>query len=195
VLTWVFALYYTVDEIVPVLLSVMRAAYLPTALRTSALALLAQCTSTSPLAILPWSVDIVGAMIDLLQLESVQASQSVPTKLPPSAPVITEGDELPAPPPKLDSSEFTPTTRDAKVPLLRRSALHVLSLLTRAFAAQLDDPAGVATRVYALPGELMRRARTTVGYIAATDEDGVVRVMARESAEGLDALAEAMLGL
>ena len=41
----------------------------------------------------------------------------------------------------------------------------------------------------------MRRAKTTVGYVAATDDDGVTRFMAKETVEGLDALAEAMLGL
>lgn len=41
----------------------------------------------------------------------------------------------------------------------------------------------------------MRRAKTTVGYVAATDGDGLVRVMAKEVSEGLDDLAEAILGL
>ena len=92
-----------------------------------------------------------------------------------------------------DAVDFQPTTRDSKIPILRRSALYFVSLLMRAFAGQLEDMSTVA--VYALPGELMRRAKTTVGYVAATDEDLVVRVMAKETLESLDSLAEAMLGL
>ncbi len=182
----------------------MRSSHLPTALRTSSLALLAQCTNTSPLAILPWAADLFSSMIDLLQLESVQAHQNTqrkPTEPPTSTPSTTEDgaenstESTTQKASKVDSADFKATTRDSKIPILRRSALHLLSLLTRAFASQLND-SGASTRVvYALPGDLMRRARTTVGYVAATDEDGITRVMARETGEGLDALAEAMLGL
>ncbi|KAI0773425.1 hypothetical protein BC629DRAFT_722564 [Irpex lacteus] len=193
-----------IDEIAPPLVAVMRSSHLPIALRTSSLALLAQCTNTSPLAILPWAADLFSAMIDLLQLESVQAHQNTqrkPTQPPSSTPSTAEGgaenstESTAQKASKLDSTDFKPTTRDSKIPILRRSALHLLSLLTRAFASQLND-SGASTRVvYALPGDLMRRARTTVGYVAATDADGITRVMARETGEGLDALAEAMLGL
>lgn len=113
--------------------------------------------------------------------------------------------------PKPDSTEFKPTTTSSKIPPLRRAALHFLILLTRAYAAQVDDasamlsgspsislsPSGSGTRrtVYVLPPDVLRRARTTAAYVAATDEDGIVRVMAGELVESLDGLAEAMLGL
>lgn len=112
---------------------------------------------------------------------------------------------------KPDSTQFKPTTTSSKIPPLRRAALHCLILLTRAYAAQVDDasallssspsvslsPSGPGTRrmVYVLPPDVLRRARTTAGYVAATDEDGIVRVMAGELVESLDGLAEVMLGL
>lgn len=181
--------------LIPPLFGVVRASHLPAALRTSALSLLAQCANTSAVAVLPYAIDLTDAMLDLLQVESVRAAppQKAPTPEPPAQP--TEG-EAPAEKPKIakqDAVAFEPTTKNAKVPTLRRSALYFLSLLTRAFAAQLDDVSTIG--VYALPGETMRRAKTVVGYVAATDEDLVVRVMAKETLEGLDSLAEAMLGL
>lgn len=113
--------------------------------------------------------------------------------------------------PKPDSTEFKPTTTSSKIPPLRRAALHFLILLTRAYAAQVDDasamlsgspsillsPSGSGARrtVYVLPPDVLRRARTTAAYVAATDEDGIVRVMAGELVESLDGLAEVMLGL
>ncbi|KAI0092021.1 hypothetical protein BDY19DRAFT_983564 [Irpex rosettiformis] len=189
-----------IDEIAPSLVAVMRSSHLPTALRTSSIALLAQCVNTSPLAVLPWATDLFSAMIDLLQLESVQVDQTTQpksplTSTPALAPAADEVELSMTKNPKTDSTDFKPTTKDSKIPILRRSALHLLSLLTRAFASQLDDSGGSARLVYVLPGELMRRAKTTVGYVASTDHDGVTRVMAKETAEGLDAFAEAMLGL
>ncbi|KAI0347118.1 hypothetical protein BDW22DRAFT_498107 [Trametopsis cervina] len=188
-----------IDQIAPPLIGVMRSSHLPTALRVSSISLLALSTDTSALAVLPWATDLFSAMLDLLQLESVQASQAPRQKVPTAPPAEKDNEEgeqsTPKPAAGYDSAEFTPTTKDAKIPILRRSALHLITLLTRAFASQLDDPAGAAKSVYVLPGELMRRAKTTVAYVAATDADVVVCAMARETGEELDALAEDMLSL
>lgn len=181
---------------IPPLFGVVRASHLPTALRTSALSLLAQCANTSAVAILPYAVDLTASMLDLLQVESVVASEPVGVRTAEvnSTPVTVEETREKKPQTvKQDSNEYQPTTKNSKIPTLRRSALYFLSLLTRAFVAQLEDASTVA--VYVLPGDLMRRAKTTVGYVAATDADLVVRVMAKEALEGLDDLAEAMLGL
>lgn len=193
------------DLLVPPLFGVVRASHLPTALRTSALSLLAQFAHTSTVAILPYAIDLTAAMLDLLQLESVSAVQHPRSRGEESANPPAETSSIEAhsesqtdqeksrAKPKQDAVEYQPTSKDSKIPTLRRSALYFISLLTRAFAGQLDDICTVA--VYALPGDLMRRAKTTVGYVAATDEDLVVRVMAKETLDGLDSLAEAMLGL
>ncbi|KAI0702915.1 hypothetical protein BC835DRAFT_1263578 [Cytidiella melzeri] len=185
-----------IDQVAPSLIAIVRSPHLPTALRTSSVALLAQCASTSPLAVLPWSTDMFSGMVDLLQLESVQAPQVLPKwkKQPPPAEDDNKGLSA-SKALRPDYTDFKPTTNDPKIPILRRSALHLLVLLTRACVSQLDGSVGSARVLYALPGELMRRAKSTVSYVAATDEDGVVRVMARETREELDALAEAMLGL
>ena len=181
--------------LIPPLFGVVRASHLPTALRTSALSLLAHCASTSAVAILPYAVDLTSSMLDLLQVESVATAEPIRVR-------AAKEDSTPAPDvagenkpktEKQDSVEYQPTTKDSKIPTLRRSALYFLSLLTRAFAAQLEDASTLA--VYILPGDLMRRAKTTVGYVAATDTDLVVRVMAKETLESLDDLAEGMLGL
>lgn len=173
----------------------MRSSHLPTALRTSAVSLLALCTNTSSLAVLPWATDLLEAMIDLLQIESVPISQvsKTDTKVLPKDDANGEVRGNAAKAPKHDSVDFRPTTKDPRIPILRRSALHLLALLIQAFISQIDDPASKS--LYVLPGELMRRAKNTVGYIAVTDEDEIVRVMAKEASEGLDSLAEAMLGL
>ena len=130
-------------------------------------------------------------MVDLLQIESISTPRPAQTQSTERSEQETEGAK-----PKMnkqDAVEYSPTTTNPKVPILRRSALHFLSLLTRVLVAQVEDVSTVA--VYALPGDLMRRAKTTVGYIAATDVDLVVRVMAKEALEGLSGLAEAVLGV
>lgn len=51
----------------------VRQCDVPTALRTSALSLLATCVDTYALAMLPYVVDLSRAMVDLLQTEVVAA--------------------------------------------------------------------------------------------------------------------------
>jgi hypothetical protein len=46
-----------------------------------------------------------------------------------------------------------------------------------------------------VPGAYLTRARATLGYVASTDEDAVVRIMAREAGEGLGQLSNALVGL
>ncbi|KAI0638028.1 hypothetical protein C8Q77DRAFT_405922 [Trametes polyzona] len=180
--------------LIPPLFQVVRASHFPTVLRTSAISLLALCVKTNALAVLPYTVDFADAMIDLLQVESVPATQKKPAARsePESDAKADEKapQESPPPPPTMDSE---PTSVNTKFPPLRRAALHFLSLLTQACTARVYET-GSADQLL-LPPELLKRAKTTLGYIAATDADDVVRVMARETFEGLDQLAEAIVGL
>ncbi|KAL6299670.1 hypothetical protein BKA93DRAFT_904210 [Sparassis latifolia] len=175
------------DLLVPPLFAVMSASHFPTTMRTSALSLLAQCAKTDSLVLLPYSADLSTAMIDLLQLESVRA----PPRKDPASPDggLAEDKETCA----LGTMDSQPTSTNSKFPPLRRVALHFLLLLVQACTMRLYDSPG--TEHVGFPVSLMRRGKSTLGYIAATDEDGVVRVMARETLEGLEQLEGAMVGL
>ncbi|PCH41522.1 hypothetical protein WOLCODRAFT_163168 [Wolfiporia cocos MD-104 SS10] len=177
-----------VDMLAPPLFGVVRARHLPTTLRTSALALLAQCAETNALALLPYAADLADAMVDLLQVETVPMAQ----QRAPKRSTVETMDDVDAPAPKLDTEDAQPTSTNSKFPPLRRSALHFLSLLVQACIARVyegDDG------VLAFAPQVLRRAKATLGYVAATDADAVVRVMARETLEGLDQLGTALVGL
>lgn len=173
----------TVDILVPPLSATVRASHFPTTMRTSALSLLAQCAKTNSLALLPYTPDLAAAMIDLLQLESVSAQAA------PRAGEEKDPQENQAAPRTMDSE---PTSTNTKLPPLRRAALHFLSLLIRACTTQIYESTGGHHSV--LPASFVKRAKNTLGYVAATDEDAVVRVMARETNEGLEQLANALMG-
>lgn len=183
------------DTIVPPLAKMVRTPHPSTALRTSALSLLAQCVNTSAASVILYGVDLVSAMLDLLQLESVPMTR--PTK--PASKGEERNDEEPGDEKeqekkfKHDTAAFQPASKDSKIPTLRRSALHFLSLLMKAFTEQLDGRSSNSS-VFVLPADIMKRARTTIGYVAATDADLIVRVMAKEALEGLDRYMEVMLG-
>lgn len=160
---------------------------MPTTLRTSSLSLLAECISTHPSSLLHYTTDLAEAMIDLVQIETVPSNQ-VPTKGRPS-PDTKEQEDEEDPIPTMDSQ---PTSTNSKFPPLRRAALHFLALLLRE----------MTTRVYEstfsnsmFTSSLMKRSKTTLAYVSSTDEDVVVRVMARETGEGLEQLERAMIGL
>ena len=171
------------DILVPPLFKMVRTSHLSTPLRTSALSLLAQCVNTSSLALLPYTIDLTGAMIDLLQVETVF---SVPqTKFQPSG----EGNQEP----QTQAMDDQPTSTNSKFPPLRRAALHFLTLLTRAYMRYIADQTSPPS--YILPRDVLQRANRTVGYIAVTDEDNVVRVMAKEALEGLNGLEDFTFGI
>jgi hypothetical protein len=131
----------------------------------------------------------------------------------------TQAEPEPAPTPRSqperppDPLDMSPLSAFPKVPALRRAALHFLALLVRALTQEAYERgvgswSGIQIRdIYGrqtgantsyeggLPREFMRRARTVLEYIAAVDEDAVVRVMAREVGEGLEGLEKALVGL
>ncbi|KAI0939316.1 hypothetical protein AcV5_000773 [Taiwanofungus camphoratus] len=175
--------------LIPPLYGVVRAFHFPTILRMSAISLLAQCAKTNAMSVLSYAADLSEAMIDLLQVETVPAAPR-PKRSSTKSPDEDDKAEEPERQATVDSQ---PTSANSKFPPLRRAALHFLSLVVRACTTRVYE-AGDGGEL-AFPAQLVGRAKTTLGYVAATDEDAVVRVMARETLEGLDELAEAMLGL
>jgi hypothetical protein len=162
------------DLLVPSLFTVVRAQHLPTALRTSALSLLGQCADTNDLALLPYAADLTSAMIDLLQIERGINDKETGGAFRVESPSTMDG---------------TSTTRNARFPPFRRAALHFLALLVRAYTRRLFNG---DTTAY-LRGFPTERLRTTLGYVGATDVDGVVRIMAREVGEAVEELERAVL--
>ncbi|KAJ7068253.1 hypothetical protein C8F01DRAFT_600334 [Mycena amicta] len=103
-----------VDILVPPLFQIVRSSQVPTTLRTSSLALLAECESTCPLALIPYTADLAEAMVDLVQLET---TATVPA----------------------ESEDTNPTLKNPKQPPFRRAALHFLGLLIRETGRQMDS--------------------------------------------------------
>ena len=170
----------TADVIVPRLILVFCSSYAPTVLRTSAVSLLTQCVKTSMVSVLGYINDLAASMIDFLQVKMAPAVRSPP-------PDGTRKAEHGA----TEALDSKPTAVDPKLPPLRRAALHFWTLLLQELTrATYDD-----TVVERLPTTLLRRAKVTLGYIASTDEDGIVRVMAREANEAIDQLNKATLGI
>jgi len=152
-------------------------------------------------------------MVDLLQLESVP-TVSPPPKQPikssrtydqrsgndftkTKAEEIHEGDEQdvttgPTSQPSPLTMDTHPTLANSKFPPLRRAALHFLALLIRACISRVYSTGRTGMLI---PDAYIARAKTTLGYVASTDEDAVARVMAREAREGLGQLSDALLGL
>ncbi|SJL02270.1 uncharacterized protein ARMOST_05596 [Armillaria ostoyae] len=160
-----------VDIIVPTLLRIVRTREIPTTLRTSAISLLGECAATHALALASYFQDLVGGMIDLLQLESVQTEEEDREK----------------------SMDENPTKADGKFPPMRRAAVRFLGVLVREATKAIynNEDVGYERRIWQV--DVLRRAKVTLGYLAATDGDGVVRVMAREVGEQLQQLEEAFV--
>jgi hypothetical protein len=143
------------------------------------------------LALLSYAHDLANAMLDLLQIEGARASAQVQ---PPQA---SEENPNPGSPPAAASMDNHPTAADAKSPPFRRASLHFLGMLVRAYTRRAYAPSDSSPGV-GLPSANdfpARRAMTTLGYVAATDADAVVRVMAREVADAVQALERALVGL
>jgi hypothetical protein len=133
-------------------------------------------------------------MIDLLQVETVSASSTQPPDKQDRCPKKTST--------KMDADlsneemENQPLSTNSRLPPLRRAALHFLVLLIRRTASQLDSiPIQEVQSALLLPGSLLKRASITLGYLITTDEDDVVRVMAREGKESLEQLQRTLLGI
>ncbi|KAJ6599093.1 hypothetical protein DFH09DRAFT_24467 [Mycena vulgaris] len=88
-----------------------------------------------------------------------------------------------------ESEDTNPTSTDSKLPPFRRAALHFLGLLIRETTRQIYDSSRIE-----FSSRLLKRIRTTLTYVAGTDGDMIVRVMAREAVDGLSDLEEARMG-
>ena len=185
------------DSLIPPLFVLVRGSYLPTTMRTSSLSLLATIADTADLALLPYAHDISNAMLDLLQIEGSRASAQGQQQ--PASTTDANASSTSSSPPTA-SMDSQPTTADPTFPPFRRASLHFLGMLVRAYtrrayAGVSSDPGVSGSGMPALDDFPVRRAATTLGYIATTDADAVVRVMAGEVGDAVHALERALVGL
>ncbi|KAJ3925617.1 MAG: hypothetical protein NXY57DRAFT_30897 [Lentinula lateritia] len=166
------------NVIIPPLLRVVRSRTAPTTLRTSSLSLLADCQNTYALAVLPYLLDLGEGMIDLLQVETTSTTDNTIT-------TKSEG--------RKSTMDDHPTSTNTKFPPLRRAALHFLTLLIRGTTKEIHESSASVGDNARLSAELTKRMRITLGYISNTDDDMLVRVMAREALEDLAQLELAKL--
>jgi CBS domain-containing protein len=179
------------DYLIPPLFALVRGSYLPTTLRTSSLSLLATIADIADLALFPYANDIAHAMLDLLQIEGARAlaqgqqhaADANPNSIPQS------------PTANMDSQ---PTAANPIFPPFRRASLHFLGILVRAYTRRAyasADPSVSESSSPLVDDFPIRRAATTLGYIAATDADAVVRVMAGEVGDAVHTLERTLVGL
>ncbi len=85
-----------------------------------------------------------------------------------------------------------PLRKDAKLSPLRRSAIHLLTVLVKVLLDQVYE-----SGVSGVHGDSFsaQRGLTTLRYIATTDADNTVRVLAAEGVDLLAQLRRAMLGV
>lgn len=207
----------SVDILVPPLLSTLGTSQLPTTLRTSSVSLLAQAIDTNSLALATYSRELCETMLDLIQIETVQGEHAVPAKKQVDSASNTAdaenkqnediatgdsskkksssiGQTSQAPLPSMNTQ---PTSTNSKFPPLRRAALHFIALLLRSITSRLYENSGENMDEIALllHGRTLQRAVTVLGYVAETDQDDVVRVMAKEDLNIVDSMKKAMMGL
>ncbi|KAJ3980001.1 hypothetical protein F5890DRAFT_1558111 [Lentinula detonsa] len=129
------ALGATGNVIIAPLLRVVGSSTAPTTLRTSSLSLLADFQKTYALALLPYFVDLVEGMVDLLQVETTSTSFADNPK--------SEG--------RAPNMDDHPTYTNTKFPPLRRAALHFLTVLIRGTTKEiyesLEDTHSYVSRV------------------------------------------------
>lgn len=189
---------FLVNILVPPLVRTFRAAHFPATLRASALATLAQCVDTSPLSMLSWSDDLTSGIIDLLQLESVSYLPPITNPVPihsvidppeaESPDMGTRGDRR-----LKEEDSIPPLAISAKIPTLRRAALHFISLLLRAAVTRTYASSGTAFESFDAAN--LERLSTVVGYVWATDQDGIARAQAEECVTLINQLGRAKIGL
>lgn len=182
---------------------------------------------TSALSISFYTTDLINAMVDLLQVETVaaqpasrkdsansgiasSAEQSETGYVPVSGEVTSRCSTSPHDSSKhpdgvseqergtnIDQSQPLQrqliTSASTKLPPFRRAALHFLSLLVRAYTALVYDTGSPDDVAIITP--IAKRTKMVLSYVAAVDEDNVVRVMARECTEGFNELQKAILSV
>lgn len=177
------------DHLIPHLFALVRGSNLPTTLRTSSLSLLATIADTADLALLPYTHDLANAMLDLLQIEGTHVSTEAQVQQQQQQSSTDVNTNSPA------SMDSQPTATDTKFTPFRRASLHFLGMLVRAYTQRAygsSDSGANGSNVDDFP---VRRTTTTLNYVAATDADAVVRVMAREVVDAVHTLERALVGL
>lgn len=226
----------------PPLVALVRAPHVPTALRTSAVSLLATAADTNAVALSAYAEELAAGMVDLLQVESVRAPPAITSAkraaassdgssemrekaMPEKAiggavrerpsiesqhsdsslgnalsaantqagpPLANKNGGVPGANRERDTLDAQPTSSNTKLPPLRRGALHFLTLLVRALAERAYEGSPPDSGIMQT---LTGRGAAVLGYVAATDADGVVKVMAREAAELVEQLRSAAFGI
>jgi hypothetical protein len=143
-----------------------------------------------------YSHEIGEAMLDLLQLETVasaekrdgepaaqdgQRLQDATLSYITSRQIVQAGDI---------EMDLDPLQKDGRLSPLRRSAIHLLTVLVKVLLHQVYEHGASGVR-----GNLFsaQRGLTTLRYIATTDADTTVRVLAAEGADLLVQLRRAMV--
>ena len=139
-------------------------------------------------------------MLDLLQLETVSSveKRTDETSTPQedddhpqdaSSSYITSKHIVQAGDIEMD---MDPLQKGAKLSPLRRSALHLLTVLVKGLLHEVYESGALGVR-----GNLFsaQRGLTTLRYIATTDADNTVRVLAAEGAELLAHLRRAVVSV
>jgi len=188
----------------PPLFAIVRSKDAPVAIRSSALSLLGDCVDTYPLAVLPYLEDLGEGMLDLIQLEGVFVTpEQIQKTKEQVAREEKEKEEAEKKKKKFDDDEemfqapanpsldSDPTSTNAKLPPLRRAAIHFFALMIRSTIRDAYDQ----VIGFSAPTGLIQRARNTLGYVASADEDMMVRIMARETVELMDQMQRALLGV
>jgi len=142
-------------------------------------------------------------MLDLLQLETVATVEKKKDEKPTATAMGQDGHH-----PQDAASSYAmskhivqagdiamdsdPLQSDAKLSPLRRSAIHLLTVLVKVLLDQVHESgvSGVHGSVFSA-----ERGLITLRYIATTDADNTVRVLAAEAADLLGQLRWAMLGV
>lgn len=183
------------DSLIPPLFALVRGSYLPTTLRTSALSLLATIADTADLALLPYAHDIGHSMLDLLQIEGARASVLARGQQLHPVSTTTDANLSPILPSSIPSMDDQPTAANPTFPPFRRASLHFLGILVRAYTRRAYASSDSSVSGMSVDDFPTRRAATTLAYIAATDADTVVRVMAGEVGDAVHTLKRAHVGL
>jgi hypothetical protein len=88
-----------------------------------------------------------------------------------------------------EATDLQPTSNDSKLPPLRRAALHVVHVVLRASLEQVDESLVVIRNA-----ATVKRTKVTLEYIAFSDEDAVVRVMAKEAIGAINDFSRSFVG-
>jgi hypothetical protein len=191
----------TAETLITPLLEIVRNADVPVTLRSSALTVLSTAVEVSPLALLPHLYTLADACLTLLSLESQPLKRRSEKKQQPEADgeqdtddddidsvaAIRTEEELKSVRKLVGYDESAePLSKDPKHPSFRRAAILFLGLLHRSMSAAVLDNATVYNEAHVLT-EIAQRARVVLGYVASTDEDGLVRFQAGQVLDELEA--------